>query len=186
MARVLSLNRSILWGRVGENVLDANGQLLLRRGIGATPTVIRRDPGSSTVILSRNGAETAAEVDADGNVTLMKKPDGSIWRFEYDSAGNETRSEAPNGAIWRFDYNDSGDLVRSVDPSGYERFRQRTADREVLTNQWGVIKDAHVDYLGRRTSVLDGEGGEARFQYRRVRQTCALCQPRSYSSSHAV
>ena len=151
-------------GRVGENILDANGQLLLRRGTGATPTVFRRDPGSSTVILSRNGAETVAELDANGEVTLLKKPDGSVWQFEYDGAGNETRSEAPNGAVWRFDYNDSGDLVRSVDPTEYERFSQRTADRRVLTDHWGVIRDARFDHLGRRTSVVDGEGGEARLQ----------------------
>ena len=164
MARVLSLNRSIPSGGVGENILDANGQLLLRRGTGATPTVIRRNPGSSTIILSRNGAETTAEVNANGDVTLMKKPDGSTWRFEYDGAGNET-IRGSNGAAWRFDYNESGDLVRSVDLNRYERFRQRTAERLLLTDRWGVIRDKRFDYLGRPTSVLDGEGGEIRFDY---------------------
>ncbi|HTH01140.1 MAG TPA: RHS repeat-associated core domain-containing protein [Vicinamibacterales bacterium] len=152
-------------GRVGENILDAGGQLLLRRGTAATPTVIRRNPGSSTIILSRNGAETTAEVNANGDVTLLKRPDGRIWRFEYDGAGNETRSEAPNGAVWRFEYNESGDLVRSVDPNSYERFRQRTAEQLVLSDRWGVIRDQRFDYLGRRTSVLDGGGGEIRFDY---------------------
>jgi len=152
-------------GRVGENILDANGRLLLRRGAGETPTVIRRDPGSRTAFLSRNGAETMVELDANGEVTLLKNPAGHVWRFEYDAAGNETRAEAPTGAAWTFDYNESGDLVRSVDPIGYERFLQRAAERLLLTDRWGVISDERFDYLGRPTSVLDGEGGEIRFDY---------------------
>lgn len=152
-------------GRVGEDIVDPNGRLLLRRGTGDTPTVIRRDPGSNTVFLYRNGAETIVELDPNGEITLLKEPDGSVWRFEYDGAGNETKSEAPNGAVWRFDYNESGDLVRAVDPSAYERFRQRTPARLLLTDRWGVVKDERFDYFGRLTSVVDGEGGEVRLQY---------------------
>jgi YD repeat-containing protein len=115
----------------------------------------------------------------------MKKPDGRIWRFEYDGAGNETRSEAPNGAAWRFDYNESGDLVRSVDPNS-ERFRQRTAERLLLTDRWGVIRDKRFDYLGRPTSVLDGEGGRFGLITTGLTDPCALSMPTVTSSAMQV
>jgi RHS repeat-associated protein len=150
-------------GRVREDVVDHNGQILLRAG--ATPTVIQRDPGSNIVLMSRNGLETIAEVDANDQVTLLKKHDGSVWKYDYDSGGNATRSEAPNGAVWSFDYNEHGDLVRSVDPTGYERHRERAADRLILRDAWGLRQDERFDDLGRTIQVSDGEGGQVRFRY---------------------
>ncbi len=150
-------------GRVREDVVDHNGKILLRAG--AIPTVIRRDPGSNIVLMSRNGLETFAEVDANDQVTLLRKHDGSVWKYEYDAAGNPTRSEAPDGAVWKFDYNEHGDLVRFVDPTGYERHRERAADRLVLRDAWGLRQDERFDRLGRTTQVIDGEGGEVRFRY---------------------
>jgi len=153
-------------GRVREDVLDQNGQLLLRAGPGGgMPSVMRRDPGSATVRLSRNGMEIITEVNANDQVTSLKNQEGKVWKWEYDPAGNETGSEAPDGAVWKFDYDEHGDLVRSVDPVGYERQRQQSADRLTLRDQWGLRLDERSDYFGRPIVIADGEGGEVRFDY---------------------
>ena len=171
-------------GRVREDVLDANGRLLLRGGAGGgTQTVILRDPGSSTVMMSRNGTQSIFEVDANDQVTLMKKPDGCVWKYEYDRGGNETRSEAPDGAVWKFDYNEHGDLVRSVDPIGYERYRERSVDGLTLRDDWGVRLDERFDYFGRSIRVIDGEGGEIHFQYDASGQPLRRINPDGTSSS---
>jgi RHS repeat-associated protein len=152
-------------GRVREDVLDANGLLLFRAGVGGgTQTVIWRDAGSNTVMMSRNGSKNIFEVNANDQVTLMKNPDGRVWKYDYDRAGNQTRSEDPEGGVWKFDYNEHGDLVRSVDPIGYERYRKRSPDRLTLWDAWGVRQDERFDRFGRLIAVIDGEGGEMRFE----------------------
>lgn len=150
-------------GRRRDDVVDQDGRILLRAG--ATPTIIKRDPGSNVVLMSRNGLETIAEVNANDQVTLLRKHDGNVWKYQYDAAGSPTRSEDPTGAIWKFEYNERGDLVRYVDPTGYERNRERTADRLTLHDAWGLRQDERFDALGRVIQVIDGEGGEVRFRY---------------------
>ncbi len=171
-------------GRVRDDVVDQNGQLLLRAGPGgAAPTVIQRNPGSRTVLLSQNGRETVAEVDANDQVTLMKSPDGNVWKYEYDPAGNEIRSEDPDGAVWLYDYNEHGDLVRYVDPIGYERYRESAADRLMLRDQWGVRQDERFDYFGRSTSIIDGADGEIRIEYDPAGRPVRRTSPDGTSSS---
>lgn len=153
-------------GRVREDVVTADGQLLSRSGAGAgSTTLIVREPGSRTVRLYRDGAETVFEVDANDQVTWMRSPDGSLRTYEYDRAGNLRRSEAPGGTVWAFAYDDHGDLVRSVDPVGYERHRERGPDRLVLRDHWGVRLEERLDYLGRPTRLIDANGGEVRIAY---------------------
>lgn len=88
--------------------------------------------------------------DAEGRVTSITHPDGSVWTLTYDGPGNLATIAQPGGGTRAFSYDDKHQLVSVTDESGAVTVANTYDDDGRVVSQ--------SDASGSQRSIAYGEG----------------------------
>ncbi len=123
---------------------------------GATDVVTRwiyDDPARKTTVIDPNGNRSVSEFDDLGRLTKTTDSMGNSVEQTYNPNGtlaSETRTEGAQVYRTRFAYDPENRLIALVDLSNQER---------------PLTTTIAYDLRGNRTSVIDPDGNETRFEY---------------------
>lgn len=119
---------------------------------GPASTEYSYDLMGKVVSISRSdGLSQSLAYDALGRLTSDNQPNGAIG-YQYDSAGHRTRMNWSDGLSITYDYLANGAVDR-ISETG-------------ATSGLGVLAKYTYDGLGRRTSILRGNGTASNFTYK--------------------
>ncbi|UED86109.1 DUF6531 domain-containing protein [Streptomyces profundus] len=136
-------------------VTDSLGHATLYEFNDSFQTVAETDPlGHRTIRAWDRYDRTLAETDplsrttrytydADGNLTLVVRPEGSQLAVEYNEWHQPTAITQPDGSVWRQSYDTRGNRTIAMDPAGA---------RTRYTYERGAVTSI-TDPLGRRTRI---------------------------------
>jgi RHS repeat-associated protein len=107
------------------------------------------------------GNTTRFAYDVQGNLSSRTDANGAVTRFEYDAVGHLTRKVFADGSESRFAYDANNNLIRASNQHVTYTFTYDALNRlETFTDgRFGKTLRYAYDRLGRRTSLVDSEGG---------------------------
>jgi YD repeat-containing protein len=152
---------------------DSLGRTVFRRWSDVFAESFTRDPNGRMSAWTRGGARRAyvyagaelcaeeeagarwtRELDAEGRVAALIRPDGTRISYAYDAAGRRVRRDAT-----RYDYDAFGQLIAVATDSGPRIcFAYDGLGHRVMVETRGGVRFEHRDASGRLWAVTDASG----------------------------
>ena len=115
-----------------------------------------------------NGFKTTLDYDEEYNLNKIMTPSGKEFGIKQNPFGYIEKLTLPDGGVVSYKYDDKGNLISVKNPNGDTREYQYDADSRMTSwkdeNGNTVIKNTY-DKEGRVTKQVDGNKGEATFEY---------------------
>lgn len=155
-------------GRFTEIEYNQAGNVALRREVGA-PLALPVGPPR----------ETWYNYDLADRLTMLTRPDGTIFQYTYNAAGQKISETDSLGRLTRFEYSPVGLLTKTIFPdSSFETFSYDTENRLLSkTNELGQITSFEYNPLGLMLAIIDPTGSRWESQYDRVGRKIADKDP---------
>ena len=99
-------------------IYDADGRLTTMTDGTGTQTRSYDQFGELSAVTTGGGATIGYQYDADGNVTAIAYPNGSVVTQAYDAAGRLTRITDWNGLSTAFSFRPDGQISKTIFPNG--------------------------------------------------------------------
>jgi len=114
-----------------------------------------------------DGSTDDYSYDADGNLQVHTRADGSRVHFEYDRLHRLTGILDGEGGAWKRDYDAQGHLTEEVDPLGHKtEYAYDKAGRPVrITDAKGGVKMLAYSPSGRLLGYTDCSAKTSRWEY---------------------
>jgi len=131
---------------------DSDGRLTSVTDSDGNVTQISRTGGVPTAVVSPYGAQTAIEVNADGWLSKVTSPGGSVWNLGYSGvSGLLTQVTSPRNSVYGVEYDSLGLLTRAVDANNAGTVLSSTAGSNwneiTVTSAEGVATRFRSEYL---------------------------------------
>jgi RHS repeat-associated protein len=150
-----------------ETVSEWDFDLLLSRTdpLGRTTTYSYGEVGNLSAVRRPDGTRTRVAHNELRQPTTVTAPDGTVTRREHDERGNLLRAVDPAGSATSYEYDEHGHLVSVTDALGnVRRVDTNAAGLPVaITDPLGATTRYERDAFGRVVAITDPVGGVTRF-----------------------
>jgi RHS repeat-associated protein len=120
-----------------------------------------------TAVTDALGNTTEFGYDARGNLSWKRDANGNVSRMEHDAAGHVTRRIYSDGSEARFAFDENNNLVSASNQHVTYTFTYDAARRlkSFTDSRFNKTLSYTYDRLGRRTTLVDSEGGVFKYNW---------------------